>query len=79
MNLDLDALAHRVATAGPGHAGPGLVAFVRRARAADVSPALLDLVLDPDKPTVVRQRAFGLAAAAFVAAATRTDELADAA
>ena len=63
--MSTDDLAHALADvddAGLATIEPELRRFVRDSIAHGVSPLLLEIVLDDTEPSVVRRRAFGLAA-----------------
>jgi hypothetical protein len=53
---------------------PSIRQVVRSARAARVSPVLIDVLRDPSAPEVARLRAFGRIAAALAAAPLATGE-----
>ena len=55
--LDLAAVGRTVAERGPAAARRPLAEVHRQARAVGVSPAVVDLLIDPTVPDVVRARA----------------------
>ena len=65
--FDLTQLALDLATDGIARHELAVLDVVRAARAAGVSPTLVDILADPAQPEVARLRAFGRIAAADVA------------
>ena len=60
LHLDLRRVAETVADRGIDAIDPSLVdAVAARALMLGASPTLVDILVDPDEPTVARIRAFG--------------------
>ena len=73
----LEGLAHRVYVAGIEATSPqALEVLAETAEAVGVSPVLVDVLVDPSEPLVVRERAFSLVACAVSGAVRRQRTLA---
>ena len=70
----LDLLATVIADDGPAAHEPTVAALVAEARATGVRLTALDVLADPARPEVIRQRAFAAVHAALLAAPARSGE-----
>jgi hypothetical protein len=71
---DLQLLAHELAATGfVGH-DAAIASVSRSARAAGISPVLVDVLADPAAPEVARLRAFGMIATRLAQAAPAQPE-----
>lgn len=62
-----DELAYSIATEGPEAFDDEIAIIAREAGERGLNPALIDVLVDPDVPAVMRQRAFGAVMRALMA------------